>query len=510
MKSARHIICYLLLLITFTHSEKLEAQIVFTPQNMGLGGGGTAYITGAEALFVNPANLYIRENMYSSRLSLLNGGLYFDELYPKSFGLNRFNRLFDTIQLNSTEIDRRPVSDEISDNLIEGNFGDRQQTNTVIHRMELFWFGIKWIRSDRTYAIAARTRLANKFNVGQGLFTTSSFDEDGSISRNQFFSHTTQALHEISFGFGESFTFLNGQRPGLSEFIVGIAPKIVIPGSYQDVEYDRDFELEPDRGNWESTRAFRQISAGSFTETSQTFFSEPVSFSENVPAPLLRDLLQPRGIGFGLDAGITYLITLGDDLSVLQDANTPTEKSLRLSLSITDLGFVLYNSDAFRFESETDAIALRGSPPISGFIYEGTPNEHYPFLAQFNDFKDLSLTETRVSDFAVGLPTSMQAGAVFQYNRLKAVGDIRYSVIESAFTLPGVAIYTGLELRPLSYLPLRAGTRFANDMPGYISLGVGIEAGFVHLNGSVLIRNRGAGFENELLGMSSLGLTLYF
>jgi len=71
-------------------------------------------------------------------------------------------------------------------------------------------------------------------------------------------------------------------------------------------------------------------------------------------------------------------------------------------------------------------------------------------------------------------------------------------------------MYTGLELRPLSYLPIRAGTRFAKDMPGYISLGAGIETGMVHLHGSVLIRNRGAAFENELLGMSALGLTLYF
>lgn len=477
---------------------------------MGLGGGGTAYLTGPEALFVNPANLRIRESDYGLRLSLLNGGMYYDELYPETYGLDRLNRFFDINQIQSANIDRRLLTPDISDAIIEGNFGDRQQTRTVIHQAELHWFGIKWVRPNRSYAIAARSRVANKFEVGRGLFTTSSFNEGNSISRNQFFSHTTHVLNEISFGFGESFTYLNGQYPGLSEFIIGIAPKIVIPGSYQNVEYDRDFTLEPQGGTWQSERAFRQLSAGVFTETAESFFSSSSTVSGNLHPPLLGDILDPQGIGFGLDAGITYLVTLGDDLSVLRDSDNPTEKSLRLSLSITDLGFVIYNEDALSYTSETDNIELQESPPVSGFIYEGIPDEHYRFLTQFSDFNDLNIAEEKVSDLKVSLPTSMQAGAAFQYNRFKAVTDISYSVIKSAFTPPGLAIYTGLELRPHPSLPLRAGTRFAKDMPGFISFGAGIESRMVDLNASVMVRNRGAGFENELLAMSAFGLTFYF
>jgi len=491
-------------------AERTSAQIILTPQNMGLGGGGTAYVTGPEALFVNPANLRIRESAYGVRLTLLNGGLYYDELFPESFGPNRFERFFELNQLKSSSVERRPLTSDISDRLIDGNYNERQQTKTVIHQGDLHWFGIKWVGAEKTYAIAARTRFANKFEVGRGLFTTSSFDEGSTISRNQFFSHTTQALHEISFGFGESFTYLNGQYPGLSEFIIGVAPKVVIPGSYQDVEYDRDFRLEPEGGNWESIRAFKQISTGSFSETAESFFNSPVTVLESQSPPLLSDILRPQGIGFGLDAGITYMMTLGDDLSLLRDDNNPTEKSLRLSLSITDLGFVIYNEDALRYETEPDNIELQESPPVSDFIYEGIPEEHYSFLAQFNDFADLRFTEKRESGFKVALPTSMQAGAVFQYNRLKAVGDISYSIMESAFTPPGLAVYTGLELRPLAYLPLRAGTRFAKDMPGYFSFGAGIETDLVHLHGSVMLRNRGTGFGNEFLGMSALGISFYF
>jgi hypothetical protein len=510
LKTIHHIFCGFLFIIFSLSAEILTAQTILTPQNMGLGGGGTAYLTGPEALFINPANLRIRENRYDVRISLLNGGLYYDELYPESFGLNRFQRFFDINQLNTADVEQRPLTNDISQDLIDGNYGQRQQTKTIIHQGDVHWFGIKWVRPERTYALAARTRIANKFEVGRGLFTTSSFDEGSTISRNQFFSHTTQVLHEFSFGFGESFTYLNGQFPGLSEFIVGIAPKVVVPGSYQDVVYDKDFSLEPAGGNWKSNRFYRQVSAGAFTESSASFFNSTDANLNNASKPSLSDILQPQGIGFGLDAGVTYLVTFGDDLSVLDTADKPTEKSLRLSLSITDLGFIIYNSDVLQYTSPADSIQLMDSPPVSEYIYEGIPDEHYNFLSQFDDFSELNITEQTESGFKVGLPTSIQAGAVFQYNRLKAVGDISYSILKSAFTPPGLAIYTGLELRPLSYLPLRAGTRFAANMPGTLSLGLGFETGIVHINGSVMIRNRGAGFENELLAMSALGLSFYF
>jgi len=476
---------------------------------MGLGGGGTAYLTGPEALFINPANLRIRENTYEVRVTLLNGGLYFDELFPETSGINRFTRFFDINRINDTELNPRPYTSDISDDLIEGNYGEKQQTKTVIHQADMQWFGIKWVRPERTYAIAARTRFANKFKVGRGLFSSSSFDEGDSISRNQFFSHTTQVLHELSFGFGESFTYLNGQFPGLSEFIIGIAPKIVVPGSYQNVEYDRDFALNPADGSWQSGRVFQQVSAGAFSNSAESFFNSSTAATGNISSSLLSDILRPQGIGFGLDAGITYLMTMGDDLSVLQDKDNPTEKSLRLSLSITDLGFVFYSKDALRYESEPDVIERQDSPAVSKYIYNGNPEEHYFFLTQFDDFTEQRFSREIESGFKVGLPTSMQAGAVFQYNRFKAVGDISYSVIKSAFTPPGLAIFTGLELRPLTYLPIRAGTRFARDMPGYFSFGAGIETGIFQLHASVMVRNRGTGFQNELLGMSVLGLAFY-
>jgi hypothetical protein len=51
---------FLLCLIT---QIPAHAQLSHTAENMGLGGGGTAYLTGYEALFVNPANLYIQEKI---------------------------------------------------------------------------------------------------------------------------------------------------------------------------------------------------------------------------------------------------------------------------------------------------------------------------------------------------------------------------------------------------------------------------------------------------------------
>ena len=54
------------------------SQISYNPVSMGLGGGGTSYVTDYEALFINPANLQIREKNYGVQFSLGESGAYFD------------------------------------------------------------------------------------------------------------------------------------------------------------------------------------------------------------------------------------------------------------------------------------------------------------------------------------------------------------------------------------------------------------------------------------------------
>ncbi|MCC5940253.1 MAG: hypothetical protein JJU37_01825 [Balneolaceae bacterium] len=485
-------------------SKESRAQLSYSAESMALGGGGTAYLTGFEALFVNPANLFVQEKNYNYQLSFLQTGYYFDSLQPVSGTKSRFNQYVDHLAPYSTELNLAVTNRE---DLLDRSFNENRSTAEFLNQTEINWFGIKWVRPEKNFALAARTRIGSRYRLGKGLYSATPLERDNSFLINQSFTQQYQVLHEISFGYAESFTFLNGLTPGLSEFIVGIAPKIVVPGGYLDVNYRNRYQLDPQSGLWENEIAYNQRSTGVLTDRAENFFFPQIN-PEN-PDYGMRDLMRPNGIGFGIDAGITYLITFGDDLSVLRQEDEPTEKSLRISLSITDIGIVYQNNSPFEYDIENQVFEENQTGTITDFLFQGAPNEHYSFLSDYFDpaaFQTFSVSEQPIE---VLLPASIQAGALFQYNRLKLMGDISYTIVDNAFKPSGIMGFAGLEIKPLSFLPLRAGTRLAPGLPGYFSLGSGIETNRFDINAAFQLKSRRGGPTSEILGASVIGLKLY-
>jgi len=475
---------------------------------MALGGGGSAYLTGFEALFVNPANLYIQEKNYRFQFSLLQGGLFHDTLLPISNNLDRFSNF----ESHTSFFDDQSTSDRLNfddvETIINRHYPGNRTSKEFLTEADFYWFGLKWVRDQRSYGISLRTRYANRYELGRGLFSSVPVEKNGVSIVDRSFKQTSQILHEFSFGYAESFTFLNGLLPQLSEFIIGIAPKVVMSGSYLDAAFTNFYELESESEPWQQQFGYSQQSTGSFSD-----FAQPFSNSGNLPTQTnktFRDLLNPTGIGFGLDIGVTYLITFGDDLSVLRQQNQPTKKSLRLAFSITDLGAVHQYKSPFEFSSEVteETTSQIGDP--SEFSFTGSPNEHYFFLSELEEFSDVNFSSQNENNFDTLLPTSIQTGALFQYQRIKLMGDLSYSISESPFIHSRLASFIGMELRPFSFLPIRGGTRFARRMSGYYSFGTGVETDRFDLNLSILLKTKNVGPTSEMLGISMLGLTFYF
>lgn len=283
-----------------------------------------------------------------------------------------------------------------------------------------------------------------------------------------------------------------------------------MPGSYQNVNYNNRYSLNNEHNSWTVARDFIQHSTGTFANHTDALSNE---FSDNHTAlstPVFNELITPTGIGAGLDLGITYVLTFGDDLSVLRKQDQYTQKSIRLSLSVTDIGISFYSNDVRIFEEESDTLTTIGLPLASEYLYEGSPNEHYRFLSQFTDFNALEKPEQTENTLGVLLPTALHAGAMFQSRWFKVMGDISYSVVESAFNSTGIVGYFGVEMRPLSFLPIRAGTRLATKLPGYYSFGTGIETGTFDIQAGIVLKSRSGGLTSEILGASFIGLKLYF
>ncbi|MDX1640063.1 MAG: DUF5723 family protein [Balneolaceae bacterium] len=484
------------------------SQISLNTESMALGGGGTAYLTGFESLFVNPANLYIQEKNYRFQISLLQGGLYYDTLLPVQNNLNRLDSFRDHTTIFDAQSNIPELDSDDYKSLLNRNYPNGKTSREFLTETDFYWFGLKWVRPNRSYALSLRTRFASRYQLGKGLFTLDPVEKNNTMIVDRSFRQDSQVLHELSFGYAESFTFLNGLLPQLSEFIIGIAPKVVMTGSSLEAVYQNKFTLDSDSTLWRQYIDYRQQTSGVYTHYADHFLN--IGSLPSQADHSFDNLITPAGFGLGLDIGVTYMMTFGDDLSVLRQQNEPTKKSLRISLSVTDLGAVVQSKNSLEYSSQ---IAERlGTQPgsLTETAYMGAPNEHYIFLSQFDDFTELTLgTENRES-FTTLLPTSIQAGGLFQYQRIKLVGDFSYSLSDTPFNHRGLASYIGVELRPLPFIPIRAGTRFAQDMSGFYSFGTGIETKKFDLNMSVLMKSRKIGPTTEVLGLSLIGLKLYF
>lgn len=474
---------------------------------MALGGGGTAYLTGFESLFVNPANLYIQEKSYSFQLSLFQGGFYHDTLLPIDEPVDRLKNLRKHTRFLDAESNLKRLQGDDYTTLLNRNYPNNNLRREFLTETDFYWFGIKWVRPDRSYAASFRTRYATRYELGKGLFTNTPVDDKNNTIIDKSLFQKTQVFHEFSLGYAESFTYLNGLLPQLSEFIIGIAPKLVISGASIEANYNNVYMMDSESTMWQQNVDYTQETSGVISDYANPFFD-----GSGLPAQAdhtFGNLLNPAGIGAGLDIGVTYLITFGDDLSILRQQNQPTEKSLRLSLSVTDLGAVYQFKSPVRYASEYEVHRTDQVGDVSDRIYMGAPNEHYLFLSQFEDFNNLTSYSKNEESYELLLPTSLQAGILFQYQLLKLMGDFSYSLSESPFNHSGLASYIGIELRPVPFIPIRGGTRFAKNMAGYYSFGTGVETKRFDLNLSVLLKSRKIGPTSELLGVSTLGFKLY-
>lgn len=474
---------------------------------MALGGGGTAYLTGFESLFVNPANLYIQEKNYRFQISLLQGGLYHDTILPVPNNLDRWGNFRDQTSFFDSQSPVMDLEPDDYETLLDRNYPRNNQNREFLTETDFYWFGLKWVRPERSYALSFRSRYATRYELGRGLFSLTPVEKNDNMILDRSFAQKSQVLHEFSFGYAESFTFLNGLLPQLSEFIIGIAPKVVVSGASIDASFTNTYVSDPESSSWEHQLGYTQQTSGVLSGYGERYFN--VSAYPSQTNDTFRDIMQPTGIGFGLDIGVTYLITFGDDLSILRQQNQPTEKSLRIGLSITDLGAVYQYKSPFQYSSESVNRSASDIGSLSDTGFMGAPNEHYFFLSQFDEFTNLTEASQNEESYEMLLPTSIQSGALFQYQRIKIMGDFSYSLSKTPFSHSGLASYIGIELRPIPFLPIRGGTRFAQQMSGYYSFGTGVETKNFDLNMSVLLKSRNAGPTTEILGMSFLGLKFY-
>jgi hypothetical protein len=381
----RQVLLFLLLVCVGTAT--VQAQPVFTPRNIALGGGGSTYITDYNANFYNPANLMIQDRRGDFAFGVGIGSFYMK-------ATQNYSNLSEQLENSQNYISpfkssASPLSSAERSEILEDNYPAKTTLSDQRMRYDVTLLGMKWSRDSRAFSIAVRTRTSSSFGVGKGWYTNA-FQEnnEGQSVLNRSLVQRYQSLHEVSFGYAESFQFLSGLTPRIDNFVIGIAPKLVMGGSYQQ----------------------------------------------------------------------------------------PTQRSLRLSFSMTDIGFISYNSDEISLAYSSESISGVTAPTsVSSEAFTGARGQYLPFIQQFGEDNPFQAALPDRSSFSTLLPMAMHGGALLEINRLKLMGDVSVGLTNNAFNSTKLVSAFGIELRPLKFLPLRGGIRFKAQRPEFFSLGTAIE-----------------------------------
>ncbi|MDR9419336.1 DUF5723 family protein [Gracilimonas sp.] len=461
-----------ILLFTSLYSLNIIAQPVMSPRNMALGGGGSTYITDYHANFYNPANLMIQDRETRFSIGIGIPAIFFNGMQnsenPKK-QLDHFRN-----HLDPYDSAPAPFSNKERLSILEDNYPGNRTLSMNKGRYDITLFGLNWLRDDKVFSFALRTRTSSSFNVGKGWYT--SVFEENSDNKNvvdRSLIHRYQSLHEISFGYAESFRFLTNLTSRIDNFIIGIAPKLVLGSDYQNGKWENIYEQNVENGSINRIQNFDYNASGQFGEAATSYLSgTPITQANEAFSTTSFDI---NGIGAGLDIGITYLITLGDDLSAVQK-NEQTQRSLRLSFSMTDIGIISYNKSNIELKSPTDTTFSSSVPnELSDQLFSGSKGQYIDFIERFGKDNPFLVTPANESTFAVLLPMAMHAGALLEINRIKLMGDLSIGLTNNAFNTTRLTTSLGIELRPFSVLPIRGGLRLEGQRPEYVSIGTAIE-----------------------------------
>ena len=484
----------------------VNAQPVLTPLNVALGGGGSTYITDYNANFYNPANLFIKDRLRNFDLGIAITGTYFNGV--QNFANFNKQRTNFKNYIYAFKPGSYVISTDERAEIIEENYIKNRSTSLHQTRLDVILFGFKIRTSKRAISFAIRNRISSSFEVGRGWYTHD-LQLDGDISfLDRSLTHRYQSLYELSLGFAETFHFFTDMTPRLDNLTIGFAPKLVMAGSNLNARWNNRYEELQD-GNIRQIQDLNYQDSGTFTNAMRSYLNGMPAQSAIIQN-VTDELFDHQGIGAGIDIGFTYLLTLGSDFSTIEEIDQRTQKSLRIAFSITDIGFVNYNKTSnFAINSDTTNF-VKFPVNLASEAFVGAPGQFLDFVDQFSVSNPIHNATSSKQITKALLPTAIHAGILLEVNRLKMIGDLSLGLSNNAFNSTKLVTSVGVEIRALKFLPLRAGTQLATELPNYFSFGMAVETKVWDLSIATQFISRTFNENPTLSGVTVAALQFHF
>lgn len=479
-----------------------RAQVLFNAKNGGMGGGGTAYLTGIEAHFINPANLQLGSGSLDM---VLGGGAVLLEPVYRPDGLRGWGEYL-AESLLPYEAGSRPMDSELRRHILESQYPNGRAVAQNLYREESTLLGIRWRGENGSFSLAIRARQGTRIESGRGWYSTTFTGDVRDFTLRQ----QKETLYELSAGIAQEFSFINGLFAGTDRLFVGFAPKFALGGGYMDLHYDARYRDTARSLTSSFSYEFRQSSTGDYSRLTRNYLT-----TGQVAPSIGRSLdpassFQPTGWGVGMDFGLTYMISF-DPPPETDGPYSEPDRVIYVGLSVTDLGFMRYSGTPLTLENSAPDTPLEPQG-ITTSVFTGGDGQFLEYVDGVTQIPNPLHAPGEISagEFTRPLPTSLNGGVTLKVGRIQLSGDLTLGLANTAFNTTQLTAHLGTQLKLLSFLPLRAGTQLAAGRPTQWMLGTGIDGGAVDLSVSARFLGRPGGGVPEFGGGAFGGIRFRF
>lgn len=471
---------FLSLLLVGSLTKISRAQSThLTPINLALGGGGTAYMEGFDANFINPANLMLDKDTRPAISVGILGNLS-TRFGGSLVNIGVYNKYF-TKGLDLTG----SLGNEVLDNWFGSSSSNMRRLgmNLDVIPLGLTYSGKNWVAS-----LAFRSRTLMDVQVSRGFAELGLFGLDSNIfSTPQAvdMSLDVNSFYEISAGYSRQ-VWSSPEFLGFGKNVklfAGIAPKLLMAGFTSSLDFTSTLQMQGASASQvdmiRNDFQYTLETSGSLTGDLTSFYNARISQSTSpklgnyVSSPQASDFIGMKPSGVGLDMGATMEM----DVNIpFIGSLIPGPQKIRIGASLTDLGAVNYHNNVGKFTANNalqwDGFTLNKSVIDSKF--NGSQSKYMSSVLRDSIGTGIyeSFVPSNLKSISRPLPTMINLGAQIVTKKLSLSLDLNKGFTRDGTTSRKISFSTGLEYRVLRFLPLRIGLR----MGGYSATSFG--AGF--------------------------------
>ena len=445
----------------------------YSAASLGIGGGGTAYIDGYNANFVNPANLMMNTTGRKPNTSI---GLI------GHFGVKAGGNLVNVHVYNKYLTNGDVIEGQLREDMLNEWFGTNQNnTRDLAVTASAIPIAFSTRLEKQAFSMAIRSKTVQDITINKGFMELAFYGLDS----DQFaggvpvdFNSYTNTYVEISLGYArelplplsgviEAIPFVNGMK-----VYAGVAPKYIVGVQSVELDFNSTLTVSPvnENSNGAITHDF-DYSLYSYGKLSEQLAEYSDARLTN-PDAALDDYLDydgsdlgTLGSGFGLDMGVTAEL----DISLPALGFLGDRQVLRVAMSVTDMGSISYDnspsvvtaSDVFTFDGD---IGDQDFGDYFDNLQDSLENDVYG-----------AFTSEELSAKKYGLPGMYSFGASLSLGKLTTTFDYGVGFNSRGANSERSSVNLGLEYRFFNFIPVRVGTRMGGYSSSAYTAGFGLD-----------------------------------